>query len=237
MSVRIAINGFGRIGRLVLRAVAETGRKDVLVVGFGNSSGEIALDLMEHGARPVLSVRSKSVVVPRDIFGIPIQTVARWLSIFPPKVADALSKPLLAILVGDISRVGIPKADWGPLEQIATKGKIPLLDIGTMKALKEGKIVARPGIDRFTSDSVVFTDGREGRFDAVVLGTGYVHGVSGLLTGVSGVLDDEDVPLVSGRATAEPGLYFCGFNEPPSGLLREIGIEAERIGDLIAGVG
>jgi cation diffusion facilitator CzcD-associated flavoprotein CzcO len=207
------------------------------VVGFGNSSGEIALDLTEHGARPRLSVRSKSVVVPRDIFGIPIQTIARWLSIFPPRVADTLSKPLLAVLVGDISKVGIPRAEWGPLEQIATKGKIPLLDIGTMKALKEGSIVARPGIERFTADGVVFVDGREEHFDAVVLGTGYIHGIDGLLSGESGVLDEDGVPLVSGGPTAAPGLYFCGFNEPPSGLLREIGIEAESIGDLIAGVG
>ena len=36
MSVRIAINGFGRIGRLVLRAVAETGRTDVTVVAIND---------------------------------------------------------------------------------------------------------------------------------------------------------------------------------------------------------
>ncbi|WP_146209003.1 glyceraldehyde 3-phosphate dehydrogenase NAD-binding domain-containing protein, partial [Azospirillum sp. TSO22-1] len=29
MSVRVAINGFGRIGRLVLRAIYESGRTDV----------------------------------------------------------------------------------------------------------------------------------------------------------------------------------------------------------------
>jgi glyceraldehyde 3-phosphate dehydrogenase len=32
MSVRVAINGFGRIGRLVLRAIYESGRKDIEVV-------------------------------------------------------------------------------------------------------------------------------------------------------------------------------------------------------------
>jgi glyceraldehyde 3-phosphate dehydrogenase len=36
VSVRIAINGFGRIGRLVLRAVAETGRSDVQVVAIND---------------------------------------------------------------------------------------------------------------------------------------------------------------------------------------------------------
>ncbi|MFL7906104.1 MULTISPECIES: glyceraldehyde 3-phosphate dehydrogenase NAD-binding domain-containing protein, partial [Azospirillum] len=29
MSVKVAINGFGRIGRLVLRAIYESGRNDV----------------------------------------------------------------------------------------------------------------------------------------------------------------------------------------------------------------
>ena len=29
MTVRVAINGFGRIGRNVLRAIAESGRKDI----------------------------------------------------------------------------------------------------------------------------------------------------------------------------------------------------------------
>ena len=32
MAVRVAINGFGRIGRNVLRAIAESGRKDIHVV-------------------------------------------------------------------------------------------------------------------------------------------------------------------------------------------------------------
>lgn len=76
--------------------------KSVLVVGFGNSAGEIALDLVEHGAKTEISVRSPSVVVPRDIVGIPILTIARWLSILPPRVADTLSKPLLRLLIGDV---------------------------------------------------------------------------------------------------------------------------------------
>jgi cation diffusion facilitator CzcD-associated flavoprotein CzcO len=206
----------------------------VLVVGFGNSAGEIALDLIEHGATTFLSVRSPSVVVPRDVFGVPILTMARWMSFLPPKVADAMSKPLLGLLVGDISKVGIPAADWGPIEQIATKGKIPLLDIGTMAAFKKGELTARPGIERFTATGVVFTDGTEEEFDAVVFGTGYQAAADRLLDSGEGLVDARGVPLVSGGETAEDGLYFCGFREPPTGRLREIGLEAERIADLIA---
>ena len=36
MTVRVAINGFGRIGRLVFRALAESGRTDVTVVGIND---------------------------------------------------------------------------------------------------------------------------------------------------------------------------------------------------------
>src|SRR5262245_7009126 len=36
MAVRVAINGFGRIGRLILRAIIETGRKDIVVVGVND---------------------------------------------------------------------------------------------------------------------------------------------------------------------------------------------------------
>ena len=36
MTVRVAINGFGRIGRNVLRAIAESGRHDIEVVGIND---------------------------------------------------------------------------------------------------------------------------------------------------------------------------------------------------------
>src|ERR1700759_1887680 len=36
MAVRVAINGFGRIGRNILRAIAESGRTDIEVVGIND---------------------------------------------------------------------------------------------------------------------------------------------------------------------------------------------------------
>src|ERR1700681_754584 len=36
MTVRVAINGFGRIGRNVLRAIAEAGRTDIEIVGIND---------------------------------------------------------------------------------------------------------------------------------------------------------------------------------------------------------
>jgi glyceraldehyde 3-phosphate dehydrogenase len=36
MTVRVAINGFGRIGRNIVRAIAESGRKDIAVVAVND---------------------------------------------------------------------------------------------------------------------------------------------------------------------------------------------------------
>ena len=36
MAVRVAINGFGRIGRNILRAIVESGRTDIVVVAIND---------------------------------------------------------------------------------------------------------------------------------------------------------------------------------------------------------
>jgi hypothetical protein len=51
---------------------------------------------------------------------------------------------------------------------------------------------------------------------------------------VSGVCDEQGTPLSSGREASIPGLYFCGYYVSPTGMLREISIEARRISAAIA---
>lgn len=43
MTIKVAINGFGRIGRLVLRAIYETGRNDFEVVAI-NDLGPVEMN-------------------------------------------------------------------------------------------------------------------------------------------------------------------------------------------------
>ena len=58
--------------------------KRVLVVGFGNSGGEIALDLAEAGVDVTLAVRGPVCILPRDLLGLPIVTLAIAQSHCPP---------------------------------------------------------------------------------------------------------------------------------------------------------
>jgi indole-3-pyruvate monooxygenase len=63
-------------GKILHSCEYKTGKdllgQKVLVVGFGNSACEIAIDLYEQGAKTSMSVRSPVNAVPRDIFGIPV---------------------------------------------------------------------------------------------------------------------------------------------------------------------
>ena len=208
----------------------------VLVVGFGNSACEQAIDLVEHDVRTHLAVRSEVNVVPRDLLGVPILQMGIVMRVLPTQVADALAAPLLKATVGDISKVGLRPLPYGPNTQIKNDRHIPLLDIGTMDHIKAGRIHVHPGIERFTASGVVFTDGTSLDVDAVVLGTGYEPALADFLVDARVVCDDDGRPYVSGGPTQLAGLYFCGQFVAPSGMLREMGIEARRIAAQISGV-
>lgn len=206
----------------------------VLVVGFGNSACEIAIDLHEHGARPELSVRHPVNVVPRDILGLPILQLGILGGRLPPRIADATFAPLIRATVGSLDGTGLQKLPYGPMTQIARDKTIPLLDIGTMDLIRDGHVRVRPAIECFEPHGVRFADGSEGSFAAVVLGTGYRPDLEGFLDVADDVLNAAGVPLKSGEESNLSGLYFCGFQVVPSGHLRQIGIEAEQIAEHIA---
>lgn len=209
--------------------------QNVLVVGFGNSGGEIAIDLWEHGARPSIAVRSPVNVIPRELFGIPILSIGILQRKLPPKLADALNAILLRAVIGDLTRYGLRKQPYGPMTQIQREARIPLIDVGTIQLIKEGRLAVYPGIEAFTREGVRFKDGKEVHFDAVILATGYRPRIDAFLQADPAPYDRNGTPLSSGRRTSLPGLYFCGFFVSPAGMLREIGIEARQISAAIAG--
>ena len=108
----------------------------VLVVGAGNSGAEIALDLVEHGARSDLSVRGPLHVTLRDTLGLPTPVPALVLTQLPLAVADAIARATLRFSVGDLSRWGIEAPDYGPIRGIVERGRVPLIDVGTVARIK-----------------------------------------------------------------------------------------------------
>ena len=206
----------------------------VLVVGFGNSGGEIALDLAEANVDVTMSVRGPVKILPRDLLGLPILSWAILQQWLPPRVADFLNAPLLRLAVGPTHGLGLQMERKGPLQMIAEDGRIPLLDIGTLARIRDGSIKVRGGITHFSGDGVTFAGNVSERFDAVILATGFRPDLRPLLPDTPGAFDTHGLPRVTGQATGEPGLFFCGQRVVPTGQLRELGIEAVRIARLAA---
>jgi cation diffusion facilitator CzcD-associated flavoprotein CzcO len=203
--------------------------KRVLVIGFGNSGGEIALDLANADIDVALAVRGPVQILPRDLLGFPILSWAILYRRLPARLVDVINAPVLRLAVGDIEKLGLRRATKGPRQMVEEDGRVPLIDIGTIAKIKDGSIKIRGGIDRFTTDSVIFTGERTEKFDAVILATGFRPDLRKLLPDVNDVFDQHGMPLVTGQRTSAPGLYFCGQITVPTGQLREIGIEAQRI--------
>ncbi len=207
----------------------------VLVVGMGNTGAEIALDLVEHGVRAALSVRSPVNIVRRDVLGRPAQLSSLMLSQLPPVLGDALAVLLRNLTVGDLRRHGLPSASVSPLRQLREEGKTPVIDVGTVRRIKAGDILVYPGIQRLTSGGVRFTDGSEHPFDTVLLATGYDPALGELFPRTALPLDERGIPLqLSGEGVLE-GLHFVGFDvRQPGGLLRTIALQAPRVAKRIS---
>lgn len=205
--------------------------KRTLVVGCGNSGAEIALDLAEQGVDVAMVVRGPVHVVPRDMFGQPTQQTNILLSHLPLWLQDAIAVSTVGLVVGDLSRWGIVRPTLGPNRMIEESGRVPILDIGTIAMVKQGKIRVLPAAQEILPDGVQvrFADGAVHPFDAIVFATGYTPGLAQLVEGFDAIADARGRPLRFGEESGIPGLYFVGFKNPTTGALREIALEAPRV--------
>ncbi len=206
----------------------------VLVVGMGNTGAEVALDLSEKGADTYISVRSPINFVPRDVNGRPVQLTAKQLAKLPFGLGDWLGMQIRKLVIGDLTKYGIPMSKMNPTEQLKTTGKTPVIDIGTIAQVKAGKIKVLPDIEHFYETGVAFKNGERHDFDVVIACTGYRSQLEDFLESTNGLLDKYDVPKqVIGEGDFE-GLYFVGYdNYKLGGILGTIVTDSETVVEVI----
>ncbi|MFF9524497.1 flavin-containing monooxygenase [Streptomyces achromogenes] len=204
--------------------------RDVLIVGVGNTGAEIAVDLVEGGAARVrLAVRTPPHILRRSTLGWPAQYTGVLVRRLPVWLVDRLAGPVGRLSTPDLSAHGLPRPDTGLYSRVK-QGAIPVQDVGLVRAVRTGGVEVVAAVEAFDGDTVVLADGSRITPDAVIAATGYVRALEGLV-GHLGVLDGRGRPVVHGGRTSPkaPGLYFTGFTNPISGMLRELAIDAERI--------
>lgn len=200
----------------------------VLVVGVGNSAGEIAAEIAAAGAPVTVAFRSGARVVPRQIIGIP----AQYFAVATRRLPRRAQQSILSSIARVSALVRGPSVLPPPRDSACAV--VPLIGFHLVDAIRSGTIHVKPAIDRFTAGGVRFADGSEAPFDDVILATGYRPAL-GLLGDLISV-DDCGFPRRRGpvESADQPGLYFVGHTYDTRGALFNIGRDARRAATLIA---
>ncbi|MDD3763132.1 MAG: NAD(P)-binding domain-containing protein [Nevskiales bacterium] len=168
--------------------------KRVLVIGAGNSGADIACDAAANADAAFISVRRGYHFIPKHIFGVPADEFGEKGPQMPMWLERPLFTALLKMVVGDVTRWGLPKPDHRLFESH------PLLNTQLLHYLQHGDIGARGDVERYDGDEVVFRDGTRERIDLVLYATGYDMKIP--------YVPDDYFDWAGGR----PQMYLTAFN-------------------------
>ncbi len=123
-------------------------------------------------------------------------------------------------LILDMRPYGIPRPESGFGTELLLNWRVPVSDMGTVDHIKKGDIRIITGrVERFTEQGVCFSDKTEQAFDAVVLATGFRHGLEEFLDDHASLLGPRPpapgaypITDLRSRSTVWPSLFFVGFD-------------------------
>lgn len=204
-----------------VRSGAELAGRRVLVVGLGNSGGDLAADLARHGARVSVAVGAPGgPALPLRVAGVSWRTatlfvpgalcaVARRLGL--GRLAWGAAAALWAAVqerhAGDLRPLGLPLLPQEALREPALWSRPPLTSSAVLDAVRRGEVELVARLDALRDGEAVLSGGRVVEVDAVLLATGFRHGLEELLPGRIRA----DGPLSDGPLEGVPGLFLCGF--------------------------
>ena len=138
--------------------------------------------------RTYLAARRGAWVIPKYLFGRPLDTLDRRPRGSRTRSAAASQAAALRLMVGDMERYGLPRPDhpFGSAH--------PTVSDDVLSRIAHGEITPKPNIAELTERTVRFADGTEVEADVVVYCTGYkVSSRSSTRTLIAA--PDNDLPL------------------------------------------
>jgi hypothetical protein len=190
---------------------------------------DIAVDASYHAASTILAARRGAWVIPKYLFGKPLDQIGGGDARVPVKVRNKILEGLLKVYVGDYARYGLPKPDHGFGEAHPTiSGRI-------LDRLAHGAITTKPNIDRLEGDRVVFTDGSSVHADLVIYCTGYKVTFPFLDEDLISA-PENDLPLF--RRVFHPevrDVFFIGLLQPLGAIMPLADLQSRWVADHLAG--
>ncbi|CAN4120783.1 unnamed protein product [Withania somnifera] len=185
--------------------------KKVLVIGSGNSGMEIALDLSNYGTHTSIVVRSPVHVLTREMVHIGML----MLKYLPISFVDTVIAKYAQFTFGNLAKFGITQPEEGPFYVKISKGRSPVIDVGAIDKIKLGEIKVLPGISEIKEHTVVFHNGEEHQFEAIIFATGYKNVATKWLKDYNSIFL-EDGTLINeypNHWKGENRLYCAGFSK------------------------
>ncbi|MFF4831424.1 flavin-containing monooxygenase [Streptomyces sp. NPDC001315] len=203
----------------------------VIVVGLGASAVDIAADLSRHAARTVLSVRRGLHIMPKQLFGIPLDEMAEvpWFTEMSFAEQRTFVEKALHTARGKLSDYGLPEPDHPVFSSAVT------LSDEIFSRIRHGGVTPRPAIESIDGSLVRFTDGTTEEADAIVYCTGFRMAFPFLPEGCP-VGPRGSVELYR-RVVApdHPGLHFVGLVRPLGSITRLVEAQSRWIAQIVEG--
>ncbi|CAM0145990.1 unnamed protein product [Urochloa decumbens] len=183
--------------------------KNVLVVGCGNSGMEISYDLASHGANTSIVIRSPVHVVTKEIIRLGMTLVQH----IPVNIVDDILVRLSNFVFGDLSKHGILRPKIGPLLLKEKFGRSAVIDVGTIRLIKNDTIKVLGDISKIKGNIVESEGKKESSFDAIVFATGYKSTANTWLKNGESMLNDDGLPKQEfpNHWKGVNGLYCAGL--------------------------
>jgi cation diffusion facilitator CzcD-associated flavoprotein CzcO len=199
----------------------------VLVVGVGNSGGEIASELGRSGIDVTIAVRSGANVVPLTLAGLPIQ----YLALLVRKLPRPAQERIVQLIRRRNERrrpALLPRPAHSPLDAI------PVIGFHLVDAIQAGQVRVQTGIASFHRTGVQFDNGTHEPFHDVILATGFQPALQPLGSLVTTDARGFAARHQRVRSTEHETLFFVGQNYDASGGLRNIAHDAPLAAEQVA---
>jgi hypothetical protein len=182
----------------------------VLVVGFGNSGCDLAVDVAQARKDVTIAMRTGQVFQPKTFFGLPRAEIP-FLAALPPEMQNTAASTLIHVVLGSHEHYpGMPAPETYDLEK-----QPPVVNSLLLYWIQHGRIKVAPGPVSIEGKRVSFTDGSEAEFDTILWATGFNTTLPFL---DESLLDWRDgVPLRTAAMTlptTAESLYFVGLAAP-----------------------
>ncbi len=203
--------------------------KRVLVVGFGNSAMDIAVETSRVSTMTYLAVRRGFHIIPKYVLGRPLDQppLPQW---FPNGLLLKFVGIALRLQVGKLTNYGLPEPDHPVLHAH------PTISSEILSRITHGRVKPKPNIREFDGDGVIFTDGTREQIDCIIFCTGYKVTFPFFKPEVVEV-QNNDLPLF--RRVFHPryrDLFFIGLLQPLGAIMPLAELQSIWVSKYLLGV-